>query len=95
MNDINTGVADAMRLLDEERLARVREIKRRWAAKKRAENPEAERERMREYMRKSGAAREYYRANRDVCLQRCKERYARKKAAKEAAEEAERLATMN
>lgn len=94
MNDINTGVADAMRLLDEERLARVREIKRRWAAKKRAENPEAARERMREYMRNNRCSLNYYYKNKEAVLAKSKEYYQRKKAAREAAEEAERLATM-
>jgi hypothetical protein len=95
MNDINTGVADAVRLLEEERInirrARVRKCMRNY----RSNNPEIARERMREYMRTSGCARNYYNANREVILAKKREEYARKKAEREEEETARRFAALN
>ena len=63
----------------EERLRRRREIARLSAARKRAENRELARDRMREYMQTSGKAREYYWKNRDEIVAKKRERYANKK----------------
>lgn len=70
-----------------ERLERKRAAARRYEAKKRAQNPDAAREYMREYMRNTGKAREYYRANKETCLLKSKIKYAKKKAKKEDDEE--------
>lgn len=82
MNQI-TNPEDAARLLEQERLQRLerrREINRRYMAKKRAEDPEAARQRMREYMRNSGAALNYYHRNREAISIKKHEYYKRKKA---------------
>lgn len=76
-NQTNTTTDDDC--IKMEKKLRHREIARRSAAKKRAENPELTRERGREYMRVSGKAREYYWKHRDEIIIKKRELYAQKK----------------
>lgn len=95
MNDIDASIEYTMRVLEDEKLERKRASARKHEANKRAKNPDAFRERMREYMRNNKAALNYYHRNRETVLQKQREYYLRKKAERQAEQEETRLRESN
>lgn len=95
MNDMDVAVEHVMLMLEQERLERKRAAARKYEAKKRAQNPDACRERVREYMKNNKASLNYYHRNKETVLQKQHEYYLRKKAKREAEQEEARLREFN
>ena len=64
---------------ERERLERKRAYNREYQRRKRESDPDASREFIREYMRKTGKAKDYYQRKREQILERKKNVYAMKK----------------